>query len=308
MSVTIAPFLWFDTHTEAAMEFYTSVFRDSSVTTVQRYPEGPLHGPMAGMEGKVLTAIFRLSGEEFLALDGGPHFRFNPSISFFVHCGDEAEFDRIWARLSQGGQVLMPVDAYPFNPKFGWCADVNGVNWQVGLGAHYQQIVPFLMFVGAQHGKAEEAMRLYTRVFSEAGRDDSGIERIARYGDDGVPGDAHTHGTVFHAEFRLAGRSFMASDSAEAHAFDFTQAVSLYVECDTQAEIDHFWNALSANPDAEQCGWLTDRFGVPWQIVPSAMRRWMDDPDSDRQARLMQAVLAMKKFDIAGLERAYHGT
>jgi predicted 3-demethylubiquinone-9 3-methyltransferase (glyoxalase superfamily) len=294
----IMPCLWFDSQTEEAIALYMSCFAGSKIIELKRYPEGYSEGPLSGMEGKVLTAIFELAGQRFMALDGGPTFKFTPAISLFVSCADEAEVDRVWERLADGGSILMPLQAYPFSPRFGWLADKFGVSWQVSLGARPQKIAPFLMFVGAQHGKAEEALRLYTSLFEHAA-----IERIERYGvgDDGQPG------TVKHALFQLCTHDFMAIDSSFAHPFTFTEAISLYVECATQEEVDRLWATLSAHPDAEACGWLKDRYGVSWQIVPSVLGDLLNDPDPVKSGRVMDAMLQMKKLDIAALQTAYAG-
>ncbi len=165
----ITPFLWFDRQAEEAMEFYVSVFSgspessgDSRIVSITRYPGGPLEGPMKGMEGKVLTGVFQLAGQRFMALDGGPMFR-------------------------------------------------------------------------------------------------------------------------------------------------FTEAVSLFVECATQEEVDYFWGKLSAVPESEQCGWLKDRYGLSWQIVPAVLGELMSDPDPEKSGRVTQALLQMKKIDVEGLRRAYRG-
>jgi predicted 3-demethylubiquinone-9 3-methyltransferase (glyoxalase superfamily) len=159
-------------------------------------------------------------------------------------------------------------------------------------------ISPSLMFVGQQHSKAEEAMRFYTSLFG-----DSDIIGIARYDGSG-PDPA---GTVKHAQFRLEGETFMAMDSAHAHDFGFNEAVSFVVYCDTQAEIDRFWAALSAVPQAEQCGWLKDRYGVSWQIVPAILPELIGDPDPEKSGRVMTALLAMTKLDIDRLQAAHRG-
>jgi predicted 3-demethylubiquinone-9 3-methyltransferase (glyoxalase superfamily) len=156
----ITPFLWFAKQAEEAINFYTSLFPDSKIVSIKRYPEGPLEGPMKGMEGKVLTAVFELFGQRFMALDGGPYFQ--PS-----------------------------------------------------------------------------------------------------------------------------------------------GAVSFYVECKNQEEVDKYWEKLSADSSAEQCGWLKDKFGFSWQIIPEALPRLLGDPDSAKSGRVMQAMLQMKKIDVAKLEEAY---
>lgn len=156
----ITPFLWFDRNAEEAIQFYTSIFKNSKIVSIKRYPEGPLEGPMQGMEGKVLTAIFELEGQRFMALDGGPIFK-------------------------------------------------------------------------------------------------------------------------------------------------FTEATSFFVECELQEEVDYYWEKLSADPQAEQCGWLKDKYGLSWQIVPTLVSELLNDPDPAKSQNVMQAILQMKKIDIAGLKRAY---
>ncbi len=158
----ITPFLWFDKNAEEAMNFYTSVFKDSKIVSIHRYPGGFAEGPLAGMEGKVLTGIFEIQGQQFMALDGGPIFKFNESVSFYVACED-------------------------------------------------------------------------------------------------------------------------------------------------QAEVDYYWEKLSAVPEAEQCGWLKDKFGLSWQIIPKEMEAILGASDKDGAARAMQAMLQMKKIDLAGLRTAYAG-
>lgn len=294
----ITPFLWFDSHAEQAMQQYIASFDHAQIRSIQRYPDGLLEGPMAGKAGKVLTSIFELAGQQFMALDGGPLFKFTPAISFFVNCATAEECDHLWAKLSDGGSILMPYQAYPFSPKFGWLADAYGLSWQINLGERLQKIALMLMFVGKQHGKAEEALKFYMSLFA-----DSHLETITHY----ETQDSGTAGTVKHARFNLAGQEFLAIDSNAEHNFTFTEALSLFVDCDSQAEVDHLWSALSADPAAEQCGWLKDKYGVSWQIIPSALTRLMSDPDPEKSGRVMQAMLQMKKIDIAGLERAYAG-
>lgn len=298
MSKQITPFLWFDTCAEEAITFYTSIFDNSHIVSIKRYPGGPLEGPMQGMEGRVLTAEFELAGERFFALDGGPMFKFTPAISFFVNCETEAEIDAIWGKLSDGASVLMPLQAHPFSPKFGWLADKYGLSWQLNIGARPQKITPFLMFTGQQHGKAAAALNFYTGLFRDAA-----IHHVEHYG----ASENGAAGTVKHALFQLGGREFMAIDSGLDHAFGFSGATSFYVDCETQEEVDRLWNALSAVPQAEQCGWLMDEYGISWQIIPTALPRLMSDPDPEKAGRVMQAMLQMKKIDIAGLQRAYDG-
>ena len=145
----------------------------------------------------------------------------------------------------------------------------------------------------------------YTSVFRDAPNGaypgETGAAVLARYGKGENP---DKEGTVRQAHFSLRGQEFRAMDSAHAHQFAFNEAISLMVPCDTQEEIDYFWSKLSADPKSEQCGWLKDRYGVSWQIVPAAMRELLGSGDHARTSRVTQAFLKMKKFDIAALQRA----
>ena len=193
----------------------------------------------------------------------------------------------------------MELGAYPFSERFGWTQDRFGLSWQLMFMGDYpidQKITPSLMFVGDVAGKAEEAMRFYTSIF-----DDSSIGNIRRYGQGEEPDSV---GTVKHASFTLAGQEFAAMDSAREHNFTFNEAISLIVHCDTQEEIDRYWAKLSAVPESEACGWLKDRYGLSWQIVPRLMDELLRSKDEALLARVTQAFLPMKKLDIATLQEA----
>ena len=287
----ITPFLWFDGKAEDAMNFYVSLFKNSKTGRVTRCGDA---GP--GPKGSVLTATFQLEGQDFTALNGGPMFKITPAISFFVNCATQDEIGALWERLSAGGAVLMPLDTYPFSQQFGWVQDRFGVSWQVNLAPRPQKITPFLMFVGKQHGKAEAAIDHYVSVF----RNSKMIE-IKRYG----KGEAGPEGTVQHATFSLAGQEFMAIDADGPHPFTFTEAVSLFVNCETQAEVDELWEKLSAGGEKSRCGWLKDKFGVSWQIIPTILGELMGDKDPVKAKNVMQAMLQMDKLDIQRLKQAH---
>jgi predicted 3-demethylubiquinone-9 3-methyltransferase (glyoxalase superfamily) len=289
----ITPHLWFDDVAEEAMNWYTSTFKNARVLSINRY-----NVDAPGSPGDVLTAVFQLEGQEFLALNGGPHFRFTPALSFFVSCDSEDEVEAIFQGLSTGGSILMPLQAYPFSEKFAWFEDKYGVSWQVNLGSRPQKISPFFLFAGEQHGKAEEAINLYTSLF-----ENSRILSLERF----APGEEGTAGTVRHAVFSLHGQEFMAIDSNFEHLFTFNEALSLYVDCETQAEVDELWEKLSAGGEVQQCGWLKDRYGLAWQIVPSALPELLNDSDPARSQRVMEAMLQMVKIDVAGLQEAAEG-
>jgi predicted 3-demethylubiquinone-9 3-methyltransferase (glyoxalase superfamily) len=299
MTQKITPYLWFENQAEETINFYTTLFNDARIVSINHYPEGFSEGPLAGMEGKVIHAVFELAGYQFMALDGGPYFKFTPAISFVVNCATEAEVDTLWAGLIEGGAALMPLQAYPFSPKFGWLQDQYGLSWQLNLAPDRPQLIPSLLFVGAQCGQAEAAINDYTALFENAG-----IETLLRY-EAGEGGE--TENNVKQALFTLSNQPFMAMDSGLDHAFTFNEAVSFYVHCQTQEEVDHFWYKLSAHPEAEQCGWLKDKYGVSWQIIPAALMELINHPDPEKSRRVTEAMLQMKKIDIAGLEQAATG-
>ena len=293
----IVPSLWFDKEAEEAAKFYTSLFKNSEIRDIARYSGAgqEVHGQEAGV---VMTAEFALDGFMFSALNGGPTFKFNPSISFFVNRQSEDEVDALWEELAQDGSVLMPLQAYPFSKRYGWVADRYGLSWQVSLSDDgvRSPVIPSLMFVSVRAGQAEAAMDLYTSVFS-----DSQVGEIFRYSAGQEP---DKEGTVAHGPFVLAGQDFVAMDSAQAHDFSFNEANSFIVNCEDQAEVDYYWEKLSAVPESEQCGWLKDRFGVSWQIVPTVLGELMTDPDRAKADRVMEALLQMKKLEIDQLHAA----
>jgi predicted 3-demethylubiquinone-9 3-methyltransferase (glyoxalase superfamily) len=279
MKNSIYPCLWFDNKAGEAAKFYCSVFDDAEITS-----DSPL------------VVTFESAGQKFMCLNGGPEFNINPSVSFYVTIESDAEINKIWNALSKEGSTLMPLNKYPWSSRYGWLQDRFGVSWQLTLGKVTevgQKFIPFLMFTGKQAGKAETAIKFYTSVFKN-----SAIENIARY----AKNENDVEGTIKHARFNLATDVFMAMDSSMPHAFNFNEGISFVVTCETQKEIDYYWNLFTAEGEESQCGWLKDKFGVSWQIVPSILDKLMSDPE--RSQRVINAFLQMKKFDIEKLINA----
>jgi predicted 3-demethylubiquinone-9 3-methyltransferase (glyoxalase superfamily) len=289
----ITPHLWFDNNAEEASRFYTTTFKESKTknkTTLHNTPSGTV---------EIFT--IELMGHEFTIINAGPLFKFNPSVSFLVTCGTKEEVDELWRKLSDGGIALIELGEYPFSERYGWVQDKYGLSWQViYMGDHKtnQRIIPTLLFVGKQYCKAEEAMNFYTSVF-----EDARVGDIHRY----IKGEEpDKEGTVKYASFLLEGQEFAAMDSARGHNFAFNESISFMVHCETQKEIDYYWEKLSAYPDAEQCGWLKDKYGLSWQIVPSVIDEMLNhNNDTKKIARVTDAFLKMKKLDIAKLKEAY---
>ena len=298
----ITPFLWFEDKCEEAMNYYISVFGSGSkIVNIKRYPTDMQVGPLPNMGGKVLTGVFELLGQRFMALDGGPFFKFNPTVSFIINCDTPEEVDAYWKKLSEGSSsVLMPLQKWPFSERYGWLNDKYGVSWQIGVvGKPKDKITPSFMFVGDKFGKAEEAINFYTSTFKN-----SSVEMISRY----EPGEHDETGKVKFASFLLEGQQFRAMESSLEHKFTTTGAISHLIECKDQAEIDYYWEKLKegGDPNAQQCGWLADKYGLSWQVVPD-MERWLSGADKAGSDRAMQAMLQMKKIVIADLEKAYSG-
>jgi predicted 3-demethylubiquinone-9 3-methyltransferase (glyoxalase superfamily) len=298
-SPRIIPCLWLDDQAEQAAAQYLRTFPGGRIAATSRYPESFDH-PGGRPRGSVLTVEVELSGRRFTLLNGGPVFEPNPSISFFAHADAPAEADRLFASLADGGQVLMPLDAYPWSERYGWVADRFGVSWQVIAGRRPPggaAIAPCLMFAGKQHGKAEEAMRHYTGVFPG-----SRIADVLRYQAGEGP-----EGSVKHGRCLLAGQDLLAMDAHGDHGFGFDEGVSLQVMCDDQATVDRLWEALGAGGSHGPCGWLKDRYGLSWQVVPSDAAAWMASGDVAARERAFRAMLSMGKLDVAVLRRAFEG-
>lgn len=287
--------LWFDDKAEEAADFYISIFKNSKILGLAHY--GEAGAQVSGKpQGSVMTVKLQLEGQEFLALNGGPIFSFSPAISFFVSCDSPEEIDTLFQKLSKEGSVLMELDQYPFSEKFAWINDKFGVSWQLNLASRAQKITPFLMFVKEQHGKAEAAMKFYVSQFKN-----SSIVKTVHY----AAGEAGAEGTVKHAVFSLNGQEFMAMDSNIDHQFTFTPATSFIANCQSQNEVDELWTKLGDGGVTQQCGWLTDKYGVSWQIVPTVLEQMMLDKDTEKPKRVMAALLQMNKLDIETLTRAY---
>ena len=297
----IIPNLWFEDQAVEAAEFYTSVFENAKIADTTQYPDAGQE-ITGGEAGSVMTVAFEIEGFTFVALNGGPEFSFNPSISFFVSRKTKEEMDELWAQLVDGGEVLIPLDEHPFSDYYGWVQDKYGVTWQLihpsNEGDWRPDLVPSLMFTQDNVNKAEDAIEFYTSVFA-----DTELGHLERYPEDTGPAKK---GALAFGDFKAEDVWLAIMDTGVEQDFAFNEAISLIVNCETQDEIDALWDALSADPEAEQCGWLKDQYGVSWQIVPTMLNELPDD-DLEANARMMDALLQMKKLDVAELQTAYGG-
>lgn len=286
----IVPHIWFDHTAAEAAAFYASTFPHASVRDAVRYPTDGLPDFQADFAGDVLIVDIDLDGYRITAINAGPEFPVNQSLSFtlsFPQTDPRSRglMDELWAALGEGGSVLIPLDAYPFSPRYGWVIDRYGVGWQfLSTPGPAPFIRPCLLFGNVAQNRAWEAIEFYTSVF------DGRIGTVERHESQAGPAKP---GSVRYGEFDLLGQSFIAMESHGEQDFTFSCGVSLLVECADQDEIDRYWDQLSSVPEAEQCGWCTDRFGVSWQLVPVTMGDLMTRPGA--HAKLME----MGKIEIA---------
>lgn len=297
MQQKITPNLWFNQNAKEAAEYYISVFPDSAIQSTTYYPNSSEEGLadfQRDMAGKELVIEFQLGDLRFTAINAGPEFTPNASISFMVNFDasrDKNALDNLnqsWEKLLEGGEALMPLDKYPFSERYGWVRDRYGITWQLSLTDPTSEsrpfIIPSLMFSQKSTNRAKEAITFYLSVF-----EDTKIGTLAPYMEDTGPAKK---GSLMFADFMLGNQWFAAMDSAVEQDFTFNEAISLSVTCKSQEEIDYLWEKLSTIPEAEQCGWCKDQFGVSWQIVPENMEELMQRPDA--YSKMMQ----MKKLVI----------
>jgi predicted 3-demethylubiquinone-9 3-methyltransferase (glyoxalase superfamily) len=280
MKKQITPCIWFNNQAKEAALLYCSVFEKSKITAESPY----------------VTEI-EASGQKFILLDGGPKYQPNASISFYYICENERELELIWKAFAKEGKVMMPLDKYPWSEQYGWVSDKFGVSWQLALGkkgAEGQKIIPSLLFTGEEYGRADEAIQLYSSIFENVE-----VDGILRFGANEAP---DTEGKVKHAQIAIDGQVFMIAESAGQHDFTFSEGISFTVYCETQDEIDHYWNKLTESGEESMCGWLKDKFGVSWQIVPTMLGKIMSDPA--KAGKAAQAFMSMRKLNIEQIVEA----
>ncbi|MBK8045011.1 MAG: VOC family protein [Haliscomenobacter sp.] len=278
MNHPMCPCLWFDQNAQEAAAFYCSVFPNSRLLQ---------ESPMA--------VTFLVNGTKLMALNGGLTYQINPAISFSTTAAAKRRFCAFIPILSEQGQVLMPLDKYDWSPKYAWVVDRFGVSWQLDMDPinSPQKVVPSLLFANAKSGEVKNALTHYSRIFP-----DSRILMEAPY----PPSAQQPEGALLFAQFKLSGFIFNSMSSSIPHDFDFCPAVSFVIEADTQETIDYFWEQLGAGGQFGRCGWLADRFGVSWQVIPAMLSALMNDPE--KAPRVVQAFLAMDKLDLETLQNA----
>ena len=276
MQHPIYPCLWFNSEAKEAAEFYCAVFKNSSI-----------------LASNPMVTTFSIEGLKVMGLNGGPMYQTTQAVSLYVYAGNEEEVTRLYNLLSENGKVLMPLDTYAWSPKYAWIEDKFGNSWQLDVkdieGA--QKIVPCLLFANDKMSFVKKAIDHYTSTFTDAA-----IRFEAPY-----PAEAGLEaGTLLFAQYALNGTIFQAMSSTLSHDFDFTPGNSFVIDCDTQDEIDHYWEKLGENGRYDRCGWLADAFGVSWQVVPTCLSKLI----AEKGQPVIEAFMKMQKIDIKTLEEA----
>lgn len=274
MKKLVTPCLWFDGRAKEAAEFYSTNLPDTKIVA----------------QSPIVTEI-EISEHHFTLLDGGPMYQPNPSISFTYQIDTVEEIDKIWRAFKENGSVLMELDKYPWSERYGWLNDKFGISWQFIVGdlkQFGQKIIPALMFTQDKYGRAEEAINFYSTVFKEAK-----VDGIFRYEANNSPEE---EGKIAHSQIELSGQKFQLLESIQSHQFTFSEGVSLIIHCANQAEIDYYWDKLTEGGEESMCGWLKDKFGVSWQVVPDALIEIMNDPN--RAEKAVKAFMNMRKLNI----------
>lgn len=274
----VYPCVLFDNEQKQAAEFYLKTFSNGKQIIDFPYAE-----------------LFQVEGLQFFAINGGPTFKTNPTFSFMVFFKDTEELESIWKKLVNKGIVLMPLGEYDWSKKYGWVQDRFGVSWQLLLSEQtltQQRIAPVIMFSQEFHGNTEPALNFYRELFKNFN-----LERFEKY--DSGP----YKGKVKYAQLTLEGTRLAFMDSGIEQPFTFPNANSIVIECDSQQEIDYFWNAIKKGGKELQSGWIQDQFGVRWQIVPSDFKEWMKRED---WPNIMVEILRMTKIDWNYLQKFIH--
>lgn len=282
----IVPSLWSDHDASHMAELYGKAF-GATITQEVRYPENPLEF-QKDLAGEILTLDLNFQGYRINIINADGTFRPTPSMSFRVNFNSatddnaqESLREAYRVLVDDGAQVLMELDSYPFSDLYAWVEDRFGVSWQLMLAQPENEprpfIMPALMFTRGHH--TQEFTQMLLRLFPGSTAGTSVL----------VPGQDQQ---VMFSEARIAGDWMMISDGGDVHDFTFTCGNSLIVSAKDQEELDRLWSELSAVPEAEQCGWCQDKFGVSWQIIPGNLEELMQKPDA--YSKLMQ----MKKIEI----------
>lgn len=270
--------IWFDHQATEASDFYCTVFPDSKL-----------------LERNPMVSKWSSAGSTFMCLNEGPMFQPNPSFSTYVTFEKEEDIQAVWDKLIQGGKALMELGSYPWSPKYGWVNDQFGVSWQLNLHEEVtksQKFSPAIMLTGEKFGRGQEAIDYYTSIFPN-----SSPKLVSKYG----PENGDQEGKINHAQILLNGQMLVLMESNLNHGFKLNEGMSLVIPCDSQEEIDYYWEKLTDGGEESMCGWLKDKFGLSWQVIPAELGKLMQDPGKGQ--KVIDAFLKMRKFDLETLRK-----
>lgn len=278
MKSPLYPCLWFDNNSREAADFYVSAFPASKIR-----------------ESNPLVTTFELSNTKFMALNGGPMYKMTPAFSFSVYCENEKETRRLYNLLGKNGNIMIPLEKYDWSPLYAWVEDKFGVSWQLDASSSGQNetIIPTLLFVNRKNTLVKEALNHYKNIFP-------GSETV--FEAPFPPEAGMPEGSLLFARFQLSGNIFNAMSSPGNHDYDFTPGNSVVIECETQEEIDYYWEKLGEDGRYSMCGWLEDKYGVSWQIIPSVLPELMADPA--KAQKVTSAFMNMQKLEIEPILRS----
>lgn len=271
--------IWFNDQAQEAAQLYCSLFKNAEITA-----------------SNPIVTNFHIDEIQFMGLNGGPHFSVNPSISLFVKSPSREHVQATWNALVEGGSILMDLGEYPWSNYYGWLQDKYGVTWQIMLHdfvVAQHTVTPCMLFTNTVFGKAEEALEFYAKMFGS-------LEYTVKqhYGEE----TPHA-GKLLFADCSIHNNPLIAMDGPDTHHFTFNEGVSFVIPCNTQEEIDFYWNTLTANGGSEsRCGWCKDTYGVSWQVVPTQMAELMNAPE--KAQKVSAAFMTMNKLDLATLIEA----
>lgn len=268
----ITPCLWFKKRANEAAAFYCQTFRNSFI-----------------LESSDSSVKFSLNNLEFVALNNSPDISINDTISFSVYCGSDQEIERLYSAFSQSGEIVMPLGAYPFARKYAWVKDKFGVSWQLDVDPinNRQNIVPSVMFVNDQAPKLKEAIHFYHGIFPKPMK----LFEVT------YPPEIHMpEGCLRFAQHKLNGYIFNFMSNNERHGSELNESVSFTVWCKDQEDINHYWNAFNSQAlKIGKFGWIQDKYGLWWQILPENIASLMDAEEN------IQKLMQMEKINLANL-------
>lgn len=268
----IYPCIWVEKPPKEVFDFYQSVFDNSGID--QDYE---------------MVVYGRLENSAFMILGGNNNYRPNSSISFMVMSKDKEKTDRYYQALIKGGSALMPLDSYEWSSHYGWVIDKYGISWQLYTEDDHADekstgsIVPTLMFANEQQGRCREALEHYRQIFPSMR-----IDGILDYP------SGEFAGQVMHTQFKIQDFTLMAMDSGVPQTFSFNDTISLTLLCKDQGGVDYYWDRLLKEGNAIQCGWLVDKFGIRWQVVPDGMDKLLfEHPQGEENMKRMMGMIKL---------------